>query len=217
MARPLLCNQGTTARRVGIRPWQLPLGVYDVRMGPDADFDDRIDFGPYVPFSWDLSQPGQALISAFVGSGQIYVVEFKLQSTHALTPLPDPAIGPRDIRLNASGSVTVRVHNVGAVDLAAGRIEVTVEKSGGSVSSPVLVGTIAAPRPPAGGVQARLRYKSLRQPQDLDVPSIDIAHRTVPLLPSDVEPADVEAWSELGRGTRRADPGRAPLEAQPCR
>ncbi|MEZ5963592.1 MAG: hypothetical protein R3F56_07075 [Planctomycetota bacterium] len=141
-ARLLLCNQGPTARRVGIRPWQLPLGDYDVHMGRDADFDDLIDLGS-TPISFDLSHPGEPLISALVGPGQIYVVEFRLQTERSLSLLPDPAVGPRDISLGANGSVIVRVHNVGAA--ATGSIRVTVQKSGDPVSAAVAVASIPAP------------------------------------------------------------------------
>lgn len=145
-ATVLLHNVGTSPRRIGMRAWQLPLGVYDVRGGPDANGDDRIDTATWSYVGKTLDQPGIPLISGLIGAGEVQVVEFDLVTSNpTAAQLADPAIGRYDIAFSPGGQVFLTVHNLGAVPTVTG-IHAELRAPNGALLSTVSnLPVIAAP------------------------------------------------------------------------
>lgn len=117
----LVFNFGSAPVDIGLRLWrEAPLGTYTLRHGEDTDWDDVIDAGASV---WSvggasLTQRGASVVFEDVPPGVLQVLELEVETLAGSTntSLADLALGPDDIRVNASGFIEVEVHNIGSLD-----------------------------------------------------------------------------------------------------
>ncbi|MBI4024119.1 MAG: hypothetical protein HY360_04005 [Verrucomicrobia bacterium] len=114
--RVLLYNFEPKPKRMQARVWQLENGRYQVRVGPDANGDDRMD-QPTQKFETDLSRG--AAVEFDLPPGKPCVVEIQQLQAGAdnIANRPDLAISAADVRaLPDQLQVEVTVHNIGSVE-----------------------------------------------------------------------------------------------------
>lgn len=107
-------------RRGLVRAWNLLPGEYEIIAGPDLSGDDRID---RVTETTRLELVRGDGFEVVIPPGQAYIV--RARRTRAGTPLferADLAVDAGEALFGEDGSLTVPVHNIGAV--AAGGVEV---------------------------------------------------------------------------------------------
>lgn len=139
----LVMNFGAQPRDLGVRFWQrMPPGIYEIKIGNDANHNDFMDGAPHTTLVVSLNAPGQTVVLPMVPSGVLQKIEVRQTSAGAAPSLlPDPAIGPDDV-LASTGSVTVSIHNLGSADVIGCTLEVL---DNGTLLNSASLPPIAAP------------------------------------------------------------------------
>ncbi|MCC6486842.1 MAG: hypothetical protein IT364_05020 [Candidatus Hydrogenedentes bacterium] len=131
-----------------MRVWRLAAGRYSVRIGVDANDDGAID-APKDNTSAvlhdqvrDLHRFSTIPVTAAPRQNVAVVIEQE-EAASALGPLPDLAIGTRDLRIDADGAIHATVHNIGAA--AAGPFTVALVDKKGAMLEAVSVDALGDP------------------------------------------------------------------------
>lgn len=137
--------------RMTMRPWRLPHGRYDVRIGIDRDGDDVADESLVREEMELLRHDGAVRFEA--QPGETLVIELTLlEALEDPRGRPDLAIGAGDVSVE-DGVATVTVHNVGGSGSPLAWLEVRGE-------SDATIG--------------RARIRGLRPPDDLEPSTVDV-------------------------------------------
>ena len=111
----MLCNLRRREAKVTLRTWRLKPGRYELRLGPDANNDGRIDRAT-VTREVTIAERRRNPVPLVLPPRRLVIAELRL-----VKPLPDPglacadlAVSPEDLKLSKDRrTLTVRVHNVG--------------------------------------------------------------------------------------------------------
>lgn len=107
-------NLRTTPREGALRVWQLEPGIYELKIGPDANDDGVMDS---VASTQTLSLQRMARVPLSLAPRRLMLYEFtQIKKSAPLYTRPDAAISPDDIRRRGS-TLRVTVHNIGAAPL----------------------------------------------------------------------------------------------------
>lgn len=107
-------NLGTAPREGALRVWQLEPGIYELKIGPDANDDGVMDS---VASTQTLSLKRMARVPLSLTPRRLMLYEFsQTKKTEPLYARADAAISPVDIQRQGS-TLLVTVHNIGAAPL----------------------------------------------------------------------------------------------------
>lgn len=118
--RVLVWNPFRETRPVTLALWRLQPGIYSLSQGVDADWNlemDRVEIHESLAIA---QRP--FLLKTILSAGSATCIDLKRQKGFAVAdehPLPDLALGPQDIRVQAQSNsnrytVSITVHNIGS-------------------------------------------------------------------------------------------------------